>query len=269
MGFVFPVAVYSQIFHHSVPGLSHPLNDKRKSPRIFSGVLATTMGLYAALGISVAAYYGAAVPQTCTLAWADYTGSSRGPHEEGGRPGWAWFISYLVVLFPPLDIISAFPLNAITLGNNLLCAFVPDERKQALKRYKIPFRLLAAMPPVVGALVVRDLGVILKYTGCVGVLIAFVYPCVLTYQSERECKRRGIVVGLDTQPLVPTSSSVRRGSDPSSPLSVTASATRTAVGLPSYSPAWVSDHRVGAAVLVFSVVGLVAVIILSILGLSN
>ena len=41
-------------------------------------------------------------------------------------------ISYLVVLFPPIDIISAFPLNAITLGNNLLCAFVEDERRPNL-----------------------------------------------------------------------------------------------------------------------------------------
>jgi amino acid permease len=74
LGLVFPVAVYSQIFHHSVPGLSHPLKDKRQTPRVFTGVLITTMVLYTLLGISVAAYYGSSIPQTCTLAWAEYTG---------------------------------------------------------------------------------------------------------------------------------------------------------------------------------------------------
>jgi len=273
LGFVFPVAVYSQIFHHSVPGLSHPLKDKRKAPAIFVGVLLTTMALYSALGVSVAAYYGASVPQTCTLAWADYTGSAKGPH-DGGRPGWAWFISYLVVLFPPLDIISAFPLNAVTLGNNLLCAFVKDERKQSQRRYKLPFRLLAAVPPVVGAMVVKDLGVILKYTGCVGVLIAFGYPCALQWASARECARRGIVVPLDTKPLLSrfragsSSGSLRRMSDPSSPLAASLAGSR-AVGMPSYSPAWLSDKRLVAGVALFSAVGLVAVIVLSIMGKSN
>ena len=191
LGLVFPIAIYAQIFHHSVPGLTHPLKDKRAAPRVFTGVLVTTMVLYSALGISVGFFYGASIPQTCTLAWADYTGG----HDKAGegKPGWAVFISYLIVLFPPLDIISAFPLNAITLGNNLLCTFVDDVSKQSLLRIKIPFRLLAAVPPIVGACVVKDLGVILKYTGCVGVLIAFAYPCVLQWKSVQMCKNRGIV----------------------------------------------------------------------------
>ena len=151
MGLVFPIAIYSQIFHHSVPGLTHPLKNKAAAPRVFSGVLLTTMVLYSALGMTVAFYYGGYIPQTCTIAWASYTGGHDALGES--KPGWANFIGYLVVLFPPIDIISAFPLNAITLGNNLLCAFVEDERKQQMKRYKIPFRLLAAAPPIIGAMV--------------------------------------------------------------------------------------------------------------------
>ena len=154
LGLVFPIAIYSQIFHHSVPGLSHPLSNKSAAPRIFSGVLVTTMVLYSALGMTVAFYYGGYIPQTCTIAWANYTGGHDAPGES--KPAWANFISYLVVLFPPIDIVSAFPLNAITLGNNLLCAFVEDERKQQMKRYKIPFRLMAAVPPICGAMVSEE-----------------------------------------------------------------------------------------------------------------
>ena len=50
-------------------------------------------------------------------------------------PAWALFISYLIVLFPPLDVVSAFPLNGLTLGNNMLTAFVTDPAKQQATRY--------------------------------------------------------------------------------------------------------------------------------------
>lgn len=253
LGLMFPISIYAQIFHHSVPGLSHPLKDKRQTPRVFTGVLVTTALLYSALGASVAAYYGDAIPQTCTLAWANYTGHAG----EGSKPAWAAFIGYLVVLFPPIDIISAFPLNAITLGNNLLCAFVKDERKQALKRYKLPFRILAALPPLVGAIVVKDLGVILKYTGCVGVLIAFVYPCLLQWRSTQMCVQMGITAPADSSsPLLAEQAA---GSD---------DADADAAKVPTYNLPFVSQPKLVYVVAAFSIVGLVAVIVLSAMGIE-
>ena len=82
-------------------------------------------------------------------------------------------MSYLIVLFPPIDIISAFPLYAITLGNNLLAGFVTDPVQQERRRVVVAFRLLAAVPPLIGSMLVHDLAAILKYTGFVGFIIAF------------------------------------------------------------------------------------------------
>ena len=110
LGLVFPVAVYSQIFHHSVPGLTHPLKNKKKAPKVFSLVLITTMCLYTMLGVIVPLWYGGSIPQTCTIAWANYTGGHDQPGES--KPGWANFLGYLIVLFPPIDIISAFPVRS-------------------------------------------------------------------------------------------------------------------------------------------------------------
>lgn len=249
LGLVFPIAIYSQIFHHSVPGLSHPLRNKAAAPKVFSAVLATTMILYSALGISVGFFYGASIPQTCTIAWAEYSGG-----HINGKPGWASFIGYMIVLFPPLDIISAFPLNAITLGNNLLCAFVEDERKQQLKRFKLPFRFLAAIPPIVGAMVVRDLGVILKYTGCVGVLIAFAYPCVLQYKSVQRCKQMGIV-------NINTASS--------SNAAPSGFSVDNSEAVPTYNIPLINKPQLVAVVFAFSMIGLVSVIVLSAAGISS
>lgn len=40
----------------------------------------------------------------------------------GSRPVYATAISFVVLIFPALDVLSAFPLNAITLGNTLMSA---------------------------------------------------------------------------------------------------------------------------------------------------
>ena len=232
---VFPVSIYSQIFHHSVPGLAHPLQDKRRLPQVFTSVLLTTFALYAGLGITVGLYYGSGVKDVCTLNWVEYSGE-RGLGRDG-RGGVASFISYLIVLFPPIDIISAFPLNAITLANNIMSAVV-QPHLHTQRRYTVPFRLLAALLPLIGACFVRSLDSILHYTGCVGVLIAFLYPVLLQWQSQK----------IDRMGAHPDEDEVEEE-----------------VVLKGKVKDFVNGGLAMGGVLTFSVVGLVAVIVLSFL----
>ncbi len=146
--------------------------------------------MYISLGLIVGLYYGSSAEQTCTLNWSHYNGRA---DPSDAAPGWAKFISYLVVLFPPIgmsawhvmcscgcarclvchvlhvcgvmfhrmpppDVLSAYPLNCITLGNNLVTAFVTDPVKLTRRRYIIPFRLISCVLPLCGAMVVKDLG---------------------------------------------------------------------------------------------------------------
>jgi hypothetical protein len=177
LGRLFPITVYSQIFHHSIPGLTQPVADKSKLRQIYGGVMATTFSLYTMLGVTLALYYGSSIEQACTLNWASYSAG------KSPAPGWAVFISYLVVLFPPLDVISAFPINALTLGNNLLVAVVPDLERRSVCSVKTAFRLLAAIPPLIGACVLKDLKTVLSYTGCTGIILAFLFPALLQLYS--------------------------------------------------------------------------------------
>lgn len=102
---------------------------------------------------------------------------------------------FYVVLFPALDVASAFPLNGITLGSTLL-GFKHGSNIRRVeasdRREVVKHRLLAAIPPIAGACFVRDLGVITDYTGVTGFLIAFVFPAALHMTSRRMCKRRGV-----------------------------------------------------------------------------
>ena len=236
---VFPVSLFSQIFHHSVPGLTHPLQDKKKTPFVFTAVLMTTFALYAGLGICVGLYYGSGVDEVATLNWVDYSGQ-RGV----GRSGRSWVasvISYTIVLFPPIDIISAFPLNAITLANNIMSATIPPHLTTQ-RRYIIPFRLMAALLPLVGAAFIKSLDSILHYTGCVGVLIAFLYPTIMQWKS---LKVESLVAGEGEG-----EEEEEEGGEP--PLLV------------GWKKELVNGKAAMSSVFVFSVVGLIAVIVLSI-----
>ncbi len=190
LGKLLPITVYSQIFHHSIPGLSTPVHDKKQLVNIYSGVFATTLILYTSLGLVLALYFGDTIEQACTLNWAHFTGG------VSPTPAWAIFISYLVVLFPPCDVISAFPLNGLTLGNNLLAAFVPDPAQQLVRRNKVVFRLLAAIPPVVGACFFRNLTTVLNYAGCTGIVLAFLFPALLQYASINQAR---VDIGADVR----------------------------------------------------------------------
>jgi hypothetical protein len=198
---IMPVSIYAFIFHHSVPILSRPVADKTSLKTVFSVAFLIVGTAYAGLGVALAAYFGGSIDGQCNLNWRQYIGCV--PDKPDGskatladRSTVAQAISFVVLIFPALDVLSAFPLNAVTLGNNLMSAFygVSDASSAAgftedvpssstLFRRRILFRLLAAIPPIIaGALSTYykiNLSQILQFTGLIGVAIAFGIPAVL------------------------------------------------------------------------------------------
>mmetsp|Transcript_34396 Transcript_34396/g.67675 ORF Transcript_34396/g.67675 Transcript_34396/m.67675 type:complete len:631 (-) Transcript_34396:360-2252(-) len=189
-----PVAAYAVIFHHSIPGLSQPVADRSKLSSIFGSVFVITSLSYCLIGIVVGYYFGSSCETSANINWSGYHGGTGVlvPVEGGGFQRvdvawWARIISGYVVCFPALDVISAFPLNAITLGNNLLGAYYGEKIHKAEKCWKnrTRFRFYACIPPIMGALFVRDLGTITDYTGVTGFAIAFSFPALLFIYSRR------------------------------------------------------------------------------------
>lgn len=52
----------------------------------------------------------------------------------------------------------------------------------------VGFRLFAAVPPLVAALFLRDLGRISEYAGTVGIIITLVFPALLNLRSRTRMK---------------------------------------------------------------------------------
>jgi amino acid permease len=104
-------------------------------------------------------------------------------------------ISYYCLAFPAIDVVSAFPLMAIGLGNNLAatCDCCGDEEgldEDQMSRRVTVFRLLATLPPLIGACFMSNLGAITSYTGISGCFLGFIFPPLLSLYSERYFERR-------------------------------------------------------------------------------
>eukprot|EP00568_Trieres_chinensis_P006872 CAMPEP_0183299722 /NCGR_PEP_ID=MMETSP0160_2-20130417/6377_1 /TAXON_ID=2839 ORGANISM="Odontella Sinensis, Strain Grunow 1884" /NCGR_SAMPLE_ID=MMETSP0160_2 /ASSEMBLY_ACC=CAM_ASM_000250 /LENGTH=303 /DNA_ID=CAMNT_0025462021 /DNA_START=151 /DNA_END=1062 /DNA_ORIENTATION=+ len=190
-----PIIVFATIYHHSIPGLAHPVADKKKLRPIFVSTTIFCGLAYTFIGIVLGAVFGDKIEQSANLNWNSYRGGT-GEMDEGGNyvnvAWWAKAISLYVICFPALDVLSAFPLNAITLGNNLFSSYygrkINEVENDRWKR--IQFRLLAAIPPIIVAIFVRELGTITDYAGTSGFILTFSFPALLYVFSRKKAKRK-------------------------------------------------------------------------------
>jgi amino acid permease len=190
-----PIVTYANIFHHSIPAISQPVADKSQAGNIFTSALCVCYLAYLSIGLIIPWYFDGSEKASSNLMWASYVGSSN--PSSMGKIG-ASIISKLVVLFPALDVASAYPLNAITLGNNLMSLVYPgieanssedsDDSSRRVKYTKYAFRAVASGPPIVAAFFISDLGLVTSYTGLCGFAIAYIFPPLLCYYSDKFMK---------------------------------------------------------------------------------
>lgn len=198
-----PILVMANIYHHSIPGLAQPVIDKTKLGNvIFRSTTICTAVAYTLLGIVLGYAFKASIAQSANLNWKYcYNRHTQVVAEDGSTIEMIttlWYmkgISYFIILFPVLDVLSAFPLNAITLGNNMFGAYYGNrihevENNRLLRTI---FRLLASIPPLIIGVFVRELGLITDYTGTIGFILGLTIPGLLYTSSTKMAKRKNFV----------------------------------------------------------------------------
>lgn len=187
-----PIAAYAFLFTPQIPVISEPVRDKRQLDRIFNATVYACIVGYTSIGIFVALLFGSDIFSSCNLHWSSYTAGPYLYSPSANIFGKLFIksISYYCLAFPALDVVSAYPLMAIGLGNNLAAAssYSPDapniSEEEGNRRCTI-FRLLASVPPIIGACFMSNLGAITSYTGISGCFLGFIFPPLLSLQSEK------------------------------------------------------------------------------------
>ena len=109
-------------------------------------------------------------------------------------------LSYYLIFFPSLDVISAFPLTIHCIVNNIYIILTGQDTS-AKPRWKCDWifrfilRFVAALLPLLAAMGIANLIYVLKYAGLVGFIIALFFPAVLQLRSIYVCNK---VFGLST-----------------------------------------------------------------------
>ena len=106
-------------------------------------------------------------------------------------------LAYYIILFPSVDVASAYPLMVHTIVNNFYILVVGhDSSKAPDPKYKwldfflrTGFRLFAAVVPILAAFGVANLVYVLKYAGLMGFNICFFFPTILQLKSIYVCRK--------------------------------------------------------------------------------
>ena len=126
-------------------------------------------------------------------------------------------LSYYLIFFPSLDVMSAYPLTVICIVNNVYMAMTGrDTAAPSSWRYdwlfKLCLRFIIAVLPLAFAFAAANLVFILQYAGLLGFGIGFLFPVVLQLRSIYICNKLfgpkgatpkgGVMVNVEKTPLL-------------------------------------------------------------------
>jgi len=189
-------AVFSTAFQFSVPTIGGVSKEKTKLKTVFFDAVGFIYLSNILLSLLVSIYFGPDnTEDSSNLNWLDYHGGTVSDDDDE-RSVCSRIISSYIVLFAAIDGLAVYPLIALSLADILMAAFYGGHVHEAEKNWKIRtlFRLIAAAPQAVGALLVRDLGVIATYAGIFTLLSYTACPTLLYLKSAKCMEEKSLPV---------------------------------------------------------------------------
>ncbi|KAL5502756.1 hypothetical protein EMCRGX_G009577 [Ephydatia muelleri] len=153
-----PVFTYAQMLHPGIPSLTHPIKQKKGLHWFMAAIFGTTLFCYMTLGIVVSLWFRGDINETASLNWVPLT---KPRHHVALRA-----LSYIIILFPTLDVISAYPVVTCSMVNNLYQVIMGRDTSQRKHSYDglilVAMRAVVAILPIVCSLFISNLVYILK-----------------------------------------------------------------------------------------------------------
>ena len=179
---LFGISVYSFNIHNLLPGIVTPMKSKRRVNWMLTAVYATVLLFYLTLAIT-----GSFAFRVCEMNDL-YNLDFFNPSDSVGR----LIVGTYLALFPFLVLSTRFPLNAISLRENL-----DSLSKEALKPWigdkelpkiigRIIFATIALIPAIVISFSTQQNSLLISVTGTFpGVGIQYLIPAALVIMSRR------------------------------------------------------------------------------------
>ncbi|KAL5479451.1 hypothetical protein EMCRGX_G022975 [Ephydatia muelleri] len=227
-----PIFLLAQTLQPGLIALTHPIKQKKHMHWLLLAVFIVSSTFYITMGTVVSLWFGDETENTATLNWVPYTTSENSVQLR--------MLSYLIVLFPSLDVCTTYPLLVCTLVNNLYLIFTGRDTSQTKYGYdlwiRLALRAIVSVLPIVCALLLSNLIYVLTYSGLATFFNFFFFPAALQLLSQRKCLREfgprqqsrfidsyNAQEGLESTPLVPRDPRLGRGPGAASLISSKAS----------------------------------------------
>ncbi|KAL0244847.1 hypothetical protein GEMRC1_008929 [Eukaryota sp. GEM-RC1] len=187
LGVIIPTLYFANIGQHSLPALASPLKDKSAVQKNLIWVICVLTVVYVVLSTTSVLYFGSNTGELLSLMWKTYN-----PWGHEHQAIWAKILVQLVVLFVPVACLSAYPINAITLGNNIFESVLPAHRRDMctpkyVKKVQRLCLLFCSLPPIFLSIFARRFSSILSFGGLTGFFIAMIIPALLHLASRERC----------------------------------------------------------------------------------
>ena len=164
IGHAIPIIFFASNFQLQMPTLIESINNKAYNlPRISILALMTCFVLYTSMGLLVSVTVDS-VPSMASLAYRHYTAG----YSASDRPFWTYIAEYLIVLTPAIDVISAYPIQALSMADALTTWKFGGEIAEIPNRVKYFIRFIIAFLPFFIAFFEFNLGTILDWNGLTG-----------------------------------------------------------------------------------------------------
>lgn len=177
VGALFSSYTFSQIYHHSIPGIIQPVKQDR--PGKIKSIIATSFillyGITMLIALPGGLYFGTDGTNLVTQNFNTWTGRD---FSGGSRNGFISFLSYLMRILPPLYLLASMPLRGLTISLNVQQMLPQKTREKKWTRALI--NVICIVPPVILAGGVRCLGTVINFTGLAGYVVLIV-PTVASF----------------------------------------------------------------------------------------
>jgi amino acid permease len=164
---VLPILMFAFMYQLQLPSIAECTRDKKKNLPVIIKMVGITSAIIYGLISMIVPIAIKNVKVQCTIEYSDYSAG----YPQDNKPWWTYFISYIVVLFPALDVFSVFPLLSIAFSDNLLgLIYGPNNPKIKEKKILIFYRTLTVAIPGIISFFIFDLAFIMDWVGLIGMM---------------------------------------------------------------------------------------------------